>query len=75
MSTTFAEDSTDYIWSASDVVNVQLSTSSASADGEGVSVSSTIVTINAPGTYKITGTLSGGQILVNTSTDGIVVYC
>jgi hypothetical protein len=72
LSTTFAEDSTDYIWSASDVVNVQLSTSSASADGAGVSVSGTIVTINAPGTYKITGTLSGGQILVNTSTDGIV---
>lgn len=72
LSATFAEDSTDYIWSASDVVNIQLNTSSASADGEGVSVSGTVVTIKAPGTYKITGTLSGGQILVNTSIDGVV---
>ncbi|MEU9955721.1 carbohydrate-binding domain-containing protein [Streptomyces sp. NPDC050982] len=59
-----AEDS-DAEWEESDAVEIRLDGDSASLDGDGVKVDGATVTITAGGTYRISGTLSDGQIVVN----------
>ncbi|MEU9874863.1 carbohydrate-binding domain-containing protein [Streptomyces phaeochromogenes] len=55
----------DAEWEESDAVAVQLKGDSASVDGEGATAKGATVTITAGGTYRISGTLSDGQIVVN----------
>lgn len=38
----------------------------------GVTIAGNVITISAPGTYVISGTLSNGQVVVNSSADGTV---
>ncbi|MFI6277446.1 carbohydrate-binding domain-containing protein [Streptomyces sp. NPDC050988] len=59
-----AEDS-DAEWEESDAVAVQLKGDSASVDGDGATAKGATVTITASGTYRISGTLSDGQIVIN----------
>ncbi|MCX4907264.1 carbohydrate-binding domain-containing protein [Streptomyces sp. NBC_00878] len=59
-----AKDS-DAEWDESDAVAIELDGDSASADGDGVTVKGATVTITGGGTYRISGTLSDGQIVVN----------
>lgn len=66
------EESEDYIWNDSDVVLITLNGSTITIDGEGAIAEEGKVTINAAGNYEIVGTLSDGQILVDTEDDGIV---
>jgi hypothetical protein len=61
----------DQTWDADDEVAVTLSGSSASADDDAVTVDDGTVTITAPGTYRLTGTLAG-QVVVDSSADGVV---
>jgi hypothetical protein len=62
-----------YTWDSSEVVVVALNTTSAlSISSEGVSINGSTVTITAPGTYQLSGTLSNGQIIVNSDASGIV---
>lgn len=57
--------------------------SSATVEGSGAAADGSTVTITAPGTYSITGTLADGQIVVNSPDNGTVkiilnginVYC
>lgn len=58
-------------WDASDEVAIMLSGSSASADGPGVTVKDSTVTIAQPGTYVLSGTLEG-QVVVDSAADGVV---
>ncbi len=54
-------------------INITLSGNSISADKKsGLSISETTITINAPGTYKFTGTLDDGNIIVDTLEKGDV---
>ena len=54
-------------------INITLSGNSRSADKKsGLNISETTVTINAPGTYKFTGTLDDGNIIVDTLEKGDV---
>ena len=54
-------------------VNVTLADGAISADDKsGLSVSGNILTVNAPGTYKLTGSLTNGQIIVDTLNKGDV---
>ncbi|MFI6034087.1 carbohydrate-binding domain-containing protein [Streptomyces sp. NPDC051315] len=55
----------DLAWDASKAVDVRLSGTSASVDGEGAGVDGTTVTITAGGTYRLSGTLSDGRIVVD----------
>ncbi|MGI3225847.1 carbohydrate-binding domain-containing protein [Streptomyces sp. GTA36] len=55
----------DAEWDESDAVAVQLKGDSASVDGDGATAKGATVTITAGGTYRISGTLSDGQIVVN----------
>ena len=61
----------DLVHDEADVVDVTLSGSTAAADGEGVKVDGATVTITAPGTYRLSGTLAG-QVVVDTSAEGDV---
>lgn len=54
----------DYQTDYTDCVTITLSNSGASADGGGVSIDGTTVTVTQPGTYCLTGTVSNGQIRV-----------
>ncbi len=63
-------------------VTVTLSDGASRADGAGVTVSGDTVTITAGGSYRITGTLTNGQIIVNApeekvvlALDGVSVTC
>ena len=56
----------DYTYQASAVIPITLNGTSITASGSGVSVSGSKLTISAAGTYSLSGTLSDGQIIVNT---------
>ncbi|MDQ1295020.1 MAG: hypothetical protein QG608_2905 [Actinomycetota bacterium] len=58
---------------AADAVTITLRGTSATADStSGVSISGGTVTITAPGTYRFTGTLTDGRVLVNSAGSGEV---
>ncbi|MFI2754523.1 carbohydrate-binding domain-containing protein [Cellulomonas sp. P22] len=59
-------------WDESDEVAITLTGSGASLDGDGVEVDGSTVTITAPGTYRVTGTLGDGQVVVDSAADGVV---
>jgi hypothetical protein len=54
------------------VVDVALTGDGATSDGEGVSIDASVVTITAPGIHRLTGTLSDGQVVVDSPDDGLV---
>ena len=62
---------------------IKLSDNKTTVDGNGVKVDGNVITINTAGTYSISGTLSDGQIIVNTSKeektyillDGVDITC
>ncbi len=58
------EAAADYIWDESDVVYVTLNGTTATVAGSGTTTDS-ILTIGCGGTYYLSGTLSDGQIIVN----------
>ncbi len=61
---------TDY--DESTATKIQLSDSEIQVDGSGASVEGTTITITKAGTYIITGSISDGQILVDSSEEGYV---
>ncbi|MDX3726399.1 carbohydrate-binding domain-containing protein [Streptomyces caniscabiei] len=60
---THAEDG-DTAYEQSDAVAIELKGDSASADGKGVDVDGSTVTITAGGTYLLSGALDDGQIVI-----------
>lgn len=66
----------DATWDTDDEVAVTLdgdsASVSASASGDGVTVDGSTVTITEPGTYRVSGTLDDGQVVVDSSADGVV---
>ena len=53
----------DLVWDQSNEVPITLS-DSGSSGGAGVGVDGSVVTVSKPGTYRVTGTLSDGQLAV-----------
>lgn len=66
------EDSDDYIWDTSSLISIQLNGDSISTESSDVSVEGSTATITAAGNYSISGSLSNGQIVVDTDDDEIV---
>jgi hypothetical protein len=60
------EDSTDYVWNDSLVKQISLNSNSISIDSPWATISGSKITITSSGTYRISGTLTDGQIVVNT---------
>lgn len=66
------DDASDYYWDDSELVYITLNGTSISVDGNGATVSGSNITINGAGTYSISGTLTDGQIIVDTEDENIV---
>jgi hypothetical protein len=66
------EDPSDYTWDATTVVRVTLNGSSITVVPPVATVSGSNVTIKSVGTYSISGSLSDGQIIVNSGNKGSV---
>jgi trimeric autotransporter adhesin len=67
-----AEAANDYIWDSVKIINIVLDGNSITVDNTGAEVSGSKVTIISAGTYSISGTLTNGQIVVNTMDSAIV---
>ena len=65
-------DDEDLTWDESEEVAISLEGDSAQADGDGVTVDGSTVTITQAGTYRVTGELTDGQVVVASSGDGVV---
>jgi hypothetical protein len=66
------DDPEDYIWDSTTVIPIILSGNSIQVDSPCVIVNGSLATIAAPGTYHISGTLTDGQLVVNSPEEGIV---
>ena len=66
------ESADDYTWDETSVVEIVLTGDSASTAGEGVEINGSTVTITAAGTYRFSGTLSDGQIVVDADDESVV---
>ena len=66
------EAADDYVWDSAAVIPITLSGNSISVTNEGVMVDGSTATITAAGTYRLTGALSDGQIIVDTADKAIV---
>ncbi len=66
------EDAADYTYDAATATTIALAGTSATVTGSGASASGAVVTVDSPGTYVVSGTLSDGQIVVNSPDDGTV---
>jgi len=69
---TGSEDVADYVWNAADVTDIVLNGTAISESSEGVTVDGSKATITTSGTYRISGSLTNGQIIVDTKDEGIV---
>ncbi|MDD2214081.1 MAG: carbohydrate-binding domain-containing protein, partial [Oscillospiraceae bacterium] len=57
----------DYETEADSAVNIKLADQASTADGSGVTIDNNTVTITAEGSYHLSGTLTNGQIVVETA--------
>ncbi|WP_369370136.1 carbohydrate-binding domain-containing protein [Promicromonospora sp. Populi] len=62
----------DETWDTSTETTVSLDGDSAAVSGDGATADGSTVTITAPGTYRISGTLDDGQVVVSSEADGVV---
>jgi len=66
------EDEGDYIWDNADVISIELEGDQIVANSDHVHVEGSTVTILSAGTYDISGSLSDGQVVVDTDDEDIV---
>ena len=66
------ESTADYVWDSSSVIPVVLDGSSITVNSSGATVSGSKLTITKAGNYSFSGTLSDGQIVVNTTDEETV---
>lgn len=66
------EEDIDEAYDESTAVKIALNGTSASAEGSGISISGSEITITAPETYVISGTLDDGHIVVDCASSGTV---
>ncbi|MFD3163448.1 carbohydrate-binding domain-containing protein [Herpetosiphon sp. NSE202] len=62
----------DLAWQHADLVEIKLNDSSISANNPNVKIDGTTATISAAGSYQLSGKLSDGQIIVNTTDQDLV---
>lgn len=66
------EQEEDYTWNTADEIQLTLDGSTANPDGDGVKVAGSTVTLTQPGTYRLSGSLDDGQVIVDTQDTGTV---
>ena len=72
ISVTYSAEDTDSSWDASSATSVSLQGTSITVDGNGASAKDGTLTITAAGTYVLSGTLSAGQVVINTGKEDTV---
>jgi hypothetical protein len=60
------QDDADYVWNSSDVIPIVLNGNSITENTDNATVSGSTITISSAGTYSFSGSLSNGQIIVDT---------
>jgi len=63
---------TGQAWDPAEETSITLAGDSLSAGGSNVQISGNIATITAPGTYRVSGTLANGGLVVDTEAEGTV---
>lgn len=66
------EEDIDEAYDESTAVQIALNGTSASAEGSGISIIGSEITITAPGTYVISGTLDDGHFVIDCASSGTV---
>ncbi|MHB8088335.1 MAG: carbohydrate-binding domain-containing protein [Anaerolineaceae bacterium] len=66
------ESAEDYTWDSASEVAIALNNDSITVSGEGAAAIGSIATITSAGSYRISGTLADGQIVVDTADEGTV---
>jgi hypothetical protein len=66
------EDADDYAWNSLQVVQIDLNGASMAVNGAGATVDGGRATLTSAGTYRFSGVLTDGQIIVDTDDKGIV---
>lgn len=66
------ELASDYTWNAASEIPIVFNGSSITITGTGATATGSTLTIASAGTYRISGTLTNGQILVSTKDTGVV---
>lgn len=66
------ESEDDYSWDAEKVVDITLADDASTSTGQAVNITGNQISITASGTYRLTGKLSDGQVLVESTDDGLV---
>lgn len=66
------EESGDYSYDSASITEITLSGNSIVVNGDGATVNGSVVTVTNAGTYRITGSLSDGQVIVNSEDSGKV---
>jgi glutamate synthase domain-containing protein 3 len=62
------EDLDDYVWNSSEVTDIELNGNSITGNSTGVvTVAGSEVTITSAGNYRISGSLTDGQVIVDTN--------
>ena len=69
---TIHDDPSDYVWDNSQVTEIVMKGASVTVTGTGASVAGSVVTISSAGNYRLSGSLSNGQVIVNSTGTGIV---
>jgi len=62
----------DYSWTASSIIKISLNGNSATIEGKGASAEGGTITISEAGNYRINGSLSEGQVVVDAPDSAIV---
>jgi hypothetical protein len=62
----------DETWDTTTETTIALDGDGATVSGDGATADGSTVTISAPGTYRINGTLDDGQVIVSSEADGLV---
>ncbi len=65
----YSDNAMDSSWADSEAVNITLDGTTIQAEGSGVTVEDNVATITKGGTYVLSGTLTDGQIVVDTKED------
>ena len=66
------DEPNDAVFSESEVVEITLNTASIEVNGAGASVSGKVVKISSPGTYRLSGTIKDGRVIVDVDKKDVV---
>ncbi|MCE5348223.1 MAG: carbohydrate-binding domain-containing protein [Bacteroidales bacterium] len=67
-----SESADDYFWNSSEVIEILLNGTSITENSDAVTVDGSKVTIISAGTYSLKGSLTDGQVIVNSKEEGSV---